>query len=116
MSTTPRNELIERAKNHVVVEAHLTLTGGLRATHFLWIEGDDLYHGGIDGERQRLTPDEFMEMYPDSLGNVWTLDQAEEITIAVEAENGYHHRICTNKQTMIFGAHHAGLGSHINLI
>ena len=89
MNTT---ELIEYAENHVIVEAHLTLKAGGRATHFLCFESDGLHHEGIDGERQCVTPGEFLELYPDHLGDVWTVEEAGPITIAVEPETG--HLLC----------------------
>ncbi len=73
-NTTALLNLAERN----IVEAHLTVGGGGRATHFFY--GYDSSTGqftteGIDGEEVLETRSEILAEYPNNRGEIWTIDQ-----------------------------------------
>lgn len=46
-----------------LIEVFVVLTGGARATHFMYIEDDIIYDEGIDGETNTCSPEEFIKEY-----------------------------------------------------
>ncbi len=70
-------ELLNLAERNIV-EAHLVVGNGGRATHFFY--GYDHSTGqftteGIDGEEMLETREEVLAKYPDERGAIWTIDQ-----------------------------------------
>lgn len=50
----------------------------LRARHFISaISKNKFYHEGIDGNRETITRNKFLRLYPDHLGKIWQIDLDE---------------------------------------
>ncbi len=74
LSTRQLFQVVRRQK--AMIEAHLVLNGGLRATHLFTYLGNGVYlTEGIDGEEYETTAREFAQSY-DWVGEgpVWHLD------------------------------------------
>ena len=66
-------EVLELANEHDL-KLSLILPGGHPATHYLGGFHRDYYFlDGMDGAIQEISSDDFLDTYPDSLGNVWLI-------------------------------------------
>ena len=51
-------------------EVELILDGGV-ATHFIYAEGQSLFDEGIDGVKQKMGPEDFLDFYKNNQWNIF---------------------------------------------